>query len=121
MAAALITVLALANRQERTEPPPVAEQTRTPVPTPAISVRLDPPADHSTYVDLSWTGDPDLNYVVVVAQAGKPAETKLVYKRTKYRVPVVPGVPYCFVIQATDGINNYETEPWPIRDAQCEM
>jgi eukaryotic-like serine/threonine-protein kinase len=123
VAAALITVLAMASRQDRPDPPPPEAQptpTRTPAPAPTLAVRLNPPADHGTYVDLSWTGDPDLNYVVVIAQVGKPADTKIVYKRTKYRVPVVPGVQYCFAVQATDGINMSTTEPWPIRDAQCE-
>jgi hypothetical protein len=55
-----------------------------------------------------------------VAQAGQPANTRLVYKHTEYRVAVVPGIQYCFAIQATDGINKMETEARPIRDAQCQ-
>lgn len=118
VAAALITALAIANRQDSPKPSPTAQS--SPSPTPALSVRLNPPADHSTYVDLSWTGEPDLNYAVVIAQAGKPADLKLVYKHTKYRVAVVPGVQYCFAIHATDGINTAKTEPQPVRDAQCD-
>ncbi|WP_460518173.1 serine/threonine protein kinase [Flindersiella endophytica] len=127
VAAALIAVLALVSRQDQPEPPPASaqqqQQQRQPSPTPTPStatVRLNPPADHDTYVDLSWSGTPGLNYALVVAQVGKPADLKLVYKRTKYRVPVVPGVQYCFAVQGTDGINTFETEPRPIRDAQCE-
>ncbi|WP_026162752.1 serine/threonine protein kinase [Kribbella catacumbae] len=118
VAAALITALAIANRQDSLKASPTAQSSLSP--TPALSVRLNPPADHSTYVDLSWTGDPGLNYVVVIAQVGKPAVPKLVYKRTKHRVAVVPGVQYCFAIQATDGISTTETKPQPVRDAQCD-
>ncbi|WP_350279093.1 serine/threonine-protein kinase [Kribbella sp. HUAS MG21] len=120
VAGALITTLALINRQSQADDKPLAAPTPTTSSTPALVVKLNPPADHSTYVDLSWSGPSDVNYVVVIAQAGKPATTKLVYKRTKYRVPVVPGVQYCFAVQATDGLNTTETAPHPVRDAQCE-
>ncbi|MEV6267589.1 protein kinase [Kribbella sp. NPDC051936] len=120
VAAAVITTLAVVNRKGQTDPPPLSAPTPTTASTPALVVKLNPPADHSTYVELSWSGPPDVNYVVVVAQAGKRADTKLVYKHTKYRVAVVPGIQYCFAVQATDGINQIETDPRPIRDAQCE-
>ncbi|MET9269360.1 protein kinase [Kribbella sp. NPDC003557] len=119
-AAAVITTFAVVNRRGQTDTPPLSAPTPTTVSTPAFAVTLNPPADHSTYVDLSWSGPPDVNYVVVVAQAGKRADTKLVYKRTKDRVAVVPGIQYCFAVQATDGVNQIETDPRPIRDAQCE-
>jgi serine/threonine protein kinase len=120
VAAAVITALALANRKGQADQPPIGGQTPTTATTPALVIKLNPPADHSTYVDLSWSGPSDVNYVLVVAQAGKAADTKVVYKQTKYRVPVVPGIQYCFVVQASDGINTAETAPRPIRDAQCE-
>ena len=119
VAAAVITTLAVVNRNGQTDTPPLSAPTQT-ASTPALVVKLNPPADHSTYVELSWSGPPDVDYVVVVAQAGKRADTKLVYKHTKYRVAVVPGIQYCFAVQATDGINQIETDPRPIRDAQCE-
>ena len=128
VAVTLISVLAFASRQESDpdlEPEPIRADKRSPDPTPApkqaLDVRLNPPVDHGTSVDLSWTGDPGLEYAVVIAQVGKPTDLKLVYDRTKYRAPVVPGMKYCFAIQATDGIQTFETEPWPIRDAECEM
>ncbi|MFF0338334.1 serine/threonine-protein kinase [Kribbella sp. NPDC004875] len=119
VAAAVITALALVNHKGQTDEPPIAGQTPVQSSAPALVVRLNPPADHSTYVDLTWSGPSDVNYAVVVAQAGQPANTKLVYKQTKYRVAVVPGIQYCFAIQATDGVNKTETEARPIRDAQC--
>lgn len=120
VAAVLIAVLAMVNRQDDPQAAAPPSPKPSPRPTPTISIQLDPPADHDTYVDLKWAGDKDLNYALVIAQPGKPADVKLVYKRTKYRVPVVPGVQYCFIIQATDGIQRAETKPLPIRNARCE-
>ncbi|WP_165546690.1 serine/threonine-protein kinase [Kribbella soli] len=120
VAAAVITTFALVNRKGQTDTPPISGPTPTTASTPALAVKLNPPADHSTYVDLSWTGPSDVNYAVVIAQVGQPADVKLVYKHTKYRVNVVPGIQYCFAVQATDGINKMETDPRPVRDAQCE-
>ncbi|MFF0266835.1 serine/threonine-protein kinase [Kribbella sp. NPDC004536] len=119
LAAALVTTFALVNRKDQAEDPPISAPTSTQS-TPVLVVTLNPPADHSTYVELTWSGPADVNYAVVVAQPGKQTETTLVYKRTKYRVSVVPGVPYCFAIQATDGINPAQSQTRPIRDAQCE-
>ncbi|WP_327639717.1 protein kinase [Kribbella sp. NBC_00482] len=120
VAAAVITTFALVNRKGQTDTPPLSAPSPTTASTPALAVKLNPPADHSTYVELSWSGPSDVNYAVVTAQVGQPAEVKLVYKHTKYRVAVVPGIQYCFAVQATDGINKMETDPRPIRDAQCE-
>ncbi|MGZ0148972.1 serine/threonine-protein kinase [Kribbella sp. WER1] len=120
LAAALITGFALANRKDHTDQPPISAPTPTQSSTPALVITLNPPVDHSTYVDLSWSGPSDVNYAVVVAQAGQKAKTTLVYKRTKYKVDVVPGVQYCFAIQATDGLNPGQSQSRPIRDAQCE-
>ncbi|WP_166658740.1 serine/threonine-protein kinase [Kribbella sp. VKM Ac-2571] len=120
VAAAVITTFALVNRKGQTATPPLSAPTPTTASTPALAVKLNPPADHSTYVDLSWSGPSDVNYAVVIAQVGQPADVKLVYKHTKYRVNVVPGIQYCFAVQATDGINKMETDPRPVRDAQCE-
>lgn len=120
LAAALITGFALANRKDQTDQPPISAPTPTQSSTPALVITLNPPVDHSTYVELSWSGPPDVNYAVVVAQAGQKATTKLVYKQTKYRVAVVPGVQYCFAIQATDGLNPAQSQSRPIRDARCE-
>jgi eukaryotic-like serine/threonine-protein kinase len=119
LAAALVTTFALVNRKGQNEDPPISAPTPIQT-TPALVITLNPPADHSTYVDLSWSGPSDVNYAVVVAQPGKKAETTLVYKRTKYKVNVVPGVPYCFAVQATDGMNPGQSQTRPIRDAQCE-
>ncbi|GAA1607078.1 hypothetical protein GCM10009804_73830 [Kribbella hippodromi] len=119
MAAVVVAALAVVNRKDQSDHQPIAGTTPSPASTPALVVKLQPPADHSTYVELTWTGPADVNYAVVVAQVGKPADLKLVYKRTKYRVAVVPGVQYCFAVQATDGINTAETDPRPVRDAQC--
>jgi eukaryotic-like serine/threonine-protein kinase len=120
VAAAVITAFALVNRKDQADTPPLSAPTPTTPSTPALAVKLNPPADHSTYVDLSWSGPSDVNYAVVIAQVGQPADVRLVYKHTKYRVPVVPGIQYCFAVQATDGINKMETDPRPVRDAQCE-
>lgn len=120
VAAAVITTFALVNRKGQTDTPPLSAPTPTTASTPALAVKLNPPADHSTYVDLSWSGPPDVNYAVVIAQVGQPAVVKLVYKHTKYHAAVVPGIQYCFAVQATDGINKMETDPRPVRDAQCE-
>ncbi|WP_427886067.1 protein kinase domain-containing protein [Kribbella sp. GL6] len=120
LAAALITGFALANRKSQTDQPPISAPTPTQSSTPAFVITLNPPADHSTYVDLSWSGPSDVNYAVVVAQAGQQAKTTLVYKATKYRVNVVPGVQYCFAVQATDGLNPGQSQSRPIRDAQCQ-
>lgn len=90
-----------------------------PRPSPRLSVTLSPPADHDTFVTLRWRGDPNLEYAVVVAQPGKQAQVMLVQRRTSDTVAVVPGIPYCFSIQATNGVLTTETAPEPIRGAHC--
>lgn len=120
VAAAVIATFALVNRKGQTDTPPLSAPTPTTPSTPALAVKLNPPADHNTYVDLTWSGPSDVNYAVVIAQVGQPAVVRLVYKHTKYRAAVVPGIQYCFAVQATDGINKMETDPRPVRDAQCE-
>ena len=116
---AVVAVFVLTNRPEELSVPPAPAPTTT-QPPPAAQVELATPADHDTYVDLSWhSGTPDLDYAVVVAPEGKPNHIEYVRHETSHRVDVEPSLKYCFVIQGTNGQVTVQSAPQGIRDAHC--
>jgi serine/threonine protein kinase len=119
-ALAVVAVVVLTNRPAELSVPP-APTTSRPTPSPvAAQVELATPADHDTYVDLSWrSSTPGLDYAVVVAPEGKPNHVEVVQRDTSHRVTVEPSLKYCFVIQGTNGQATVQSAPQGIRDARC--
>ena len=93
---------------------PVPGATAAPLAVHLVTVR-----DGGESAQLTWTGDPAMEYAVVVAQSGHPVDVVLVNHAHSARVPILPGRPYCFLIQATNGAEVIETDPRPIRGAVC--
>ncbi|GLZ40600.1 serine/threonine-protein kinase [Actinokineospora sp. NBRC 105648] len=89
---------------------------------PAPVIALADPVDHQSTVDLSWTGPPEWEYAVVIAEqgAGGPAVTKIVYANTTYTATVDPTKTYCFLVQGSpDGKTTGESVPKGIRGGSC--
>ncbi|MGW3993164.1 serine/threonine protein kinase [Amycolatopsis sp. NPDC004772] len=120
-ALAVLAVVALTNRPEELSVPPAPAPTTAPPPA-AAQVDLATPADHDTYVDLSWrSSTPGLEYAVVIAPEGRPNHTEYVRRETSHRVAVEPSLKYCFVVQGTDGQATVQSVPQGIRDARCKQ
>ncbi|HET6706640.1 serine/threonine protein kinase [Amycolatopsis sp.] len=120
-ALAVVAVLVSTNRPaELSVPPAPSPTTARPTPPVATQVDLATPADHDTYVDLSWrSSTPDLDYAVVVAPEGKPNHIEYVRRETSHRVDVEPSQKYCFVIQGTNSLLTVQSAPQGIRGARC--
>jgi serine/threonine protein kinase len=97
----------------------------TPSPGPSATsapptIKLNPPVDRGTSVVLSWSYPKQLTYAVVVAeQGGKVPQTTVRGSLTSLTVQVSTGLKYCFLIQGTDGAQDYESARIPIRGATC--
>jgi serine/threonine protein kinase len=126
-AVALVAVLPVVFRPgggdtaERPAPAPVVS---TPSPAPTSpeqpTIKLNPPVDKGTSVDLSWSASRVLRYAVVVAEQGskKPKVTYL-GRATRLTVQVSSGLKYCFQIQGEEAGALFESAPVPIRGASC--
>jgi hypothetical protein len=101
--------------------PPAGTGTPTPTPTSARDMRLElaDPTDRGNVVELSWHSSEPLDFAVIVAAEGEPAEVRVVQRATSYRVRVDPVRKYCFQIQGSDGVHVLESEAKPIRGARC--
>ncbi len=88
-------------------------------PAPDVKLALAPPRDQSDHVQLTWTAEGELDFVVVMA--GERLETKqlVAHRQRSLDVPVDPARRYCFQLRATDGRHVYTTDPIPIRGARC--
>ncbi|MFJ8913032.1 serine/threonine protein kinase [Amycolatopsis sp. NPDC102389] len=88
-------------------------------PAPDVKLALAPPQDQSDHVQLSWTAEGELDFVVIMA--GERLETKqlIAHRQRSLDVPVDPARRYCFQLRATDGRHIYTTEPVSIRGARC--
>jgi hypothetical protein len=106
-------------------PPAVSTPTPTPAPRPTTppkqaTIKLNPPVDKGTSVVLTWSGPPRLTYAVIVAEQGaKQPQTTLRGTMTSLTVQVSSGLKYCFLVQGTDGVDKFESEPRAIRGATC--
>ncbi len=87
----------------------------------SIPLTLAEPADHGTYVELSWQGDSGLTFAVVVAAEGREPEVLVALRNRTMRVPVEPKGGYCFQVQATDGALVVQSAPRSIRGAVCKV
>ncbi|HET6287819.1 MAG TPA: serine/threonine-protein kinase [Amycolatopsis sp.] len=88
-------------------------------PAPDVKLALAPPRDQSDHVQLRWTAEGELDFVVIMA--GERIETKqlVAHRQRGLDVPVDPARRYCFQLRATDGRHIYTTEPVAIRGARC--
>ncbi|RSN33341.1 serine/threonine protein kinase [Amycolatopsis sp. WAC 01416] len=88
-------------------------------PAPDVKLALAPPKDQSDHVQLTWTAEGELDFVVIMA--GERIETKqlVAHRQRSLDVPVDPARRYCFQLRATDGRHIYTTEPVAIRGARC--
>ncbi|MFJ4099776.1 serine/threonine protein kinase [Amycolatopsis japonica] len=88
-------------------------------PAPDVKLALAPPQDQSDHVQLTWTAEGELDFVVIMA--GERLETKqlVAHRQRSLDVPVDPARRYCFQLRATDGRHIYTTEPVAIRGARC--
>ncbi|MDX6238205.1 MAG: eukaryotic-like serine/threonine-protein kinase [Kribbellaceae bacterium] len=112
--------------QQATPPPAVAtvnlSATPTPTVTSAVQVELKEPRDNGTSVLLEWASSKPLTYAVNIAEQGGtgPPQTSYRGTGTSLRVPVTPGLKYCFEVQGTDGTAIYISQPKAIRGATCD-
>ncbi|RSN40773.1 serine/threonine protein kinase [Amycolatopsis sp. WAC 04197] len=88
-------------------------------PAPDVKLALAPPQDQSDHVQLTWTAEGELDFVVIMA--GERLETKqlVAHRQRSLDIPVDPARRYCFQLRATDGRHIYTTEPVAIRGARC--
>ncbi|MEV6906887.1 protein kinase [Amycolatopsis sp. NPDC051071] len=88
-------------------------------PAPNVKLELAAPKDQSDHVELTWTAEGELDFVVIMA--GERLETKqlVAHRQHSLDVPVDPARRYCFQLRATDGRYIYTTDPIPIRGARC--
>jgi hypothetical protein len=117
-------VVAVAVVLLRDEPAPVVPAEPPPAPAspaaPATTIVLDEPVDRGTAVELTWHADgAQLRFAVVVAGEGAPPATRFTGQERTLREPVTPGVRYCFLVQATDGVHTFQSASRPIRGATC--
>lgn len=84
-----------------------------------VTVELAEPTDLTDKVQLSWKATRDLDFAVVVAAEGEKARVLLAERSNSMTIEVEPGLKYCFMIQASDGDQVYESEPQPLRGASC--
>jgi serine/threonine protein kinase len=83
---------------------------------------LDDPTDLGDQVVLNWTSSPgDLDYAVVIAAQGRPNRVLLADREHTKTIAVDPLAKYCFLIQATNGSQVFQSAPKPIRGAVCHL
>ncbi|MEQ0565495.1 protein kinase [Amycolatopsis sp. NEAU-NG30] len=106
-----------------TSPAPAPVSVSAPVsPTSAggVLIVLDPPVDRQDHVELTWHAPPNLDFAVLVTEAGQPRPSVVWAQRlTSKRVEVQPGRAYCFRIQATSPRGTWQSQARGIRNAVC--
>ncbi|TDV40081.1 hypothetical protein [Actinophytocola oryzae] len=85
----------------------------------AVTVELDQPTDLTDKVQLNWKATRDLDFAVVVAAEGETTRVLLAERNHSMTIDVQPGLKYCFLVQASDGDQVYESDPQPLRGASC--
>jgi serine/threonine protein kinase len=84
-----------------------------------VTVELAAPTDLTDKVRLDWKASRELDFAVVIAAEGEKARVVLADRNHSMTVDVEPGVKYCFMVQASDGDQVYESEARPLRGAVC--
>jgi hypothetical protein len=107
----------------RDDPDEISSTPRVPQagadPAAQVTVELAEPTDLTDKVQLNWKATRDLDFAVVVAAEGESTHVVLAQRNHAMTVDVEPGRKYCFLIQATDGDQVYESDPQPLRGATC--
>ncbi|WP_072482118.1 protein kinase domain-containing protein [Amycolatopsis australiensis] len=86
----------------------------------AVRIDLDEPADHEDFVTLTWHAPPNLDFAVLVTEAGQPSPRVIIAQRaTSREIPVERGRGYCFRIQAASPRGTWQSQARPIRGAVC--
>jgi Interferon-alpha/beta receptor, fibronectin type III len=88
-------------------------------PSGRVAVELAAPTDLTNKVELNWKATRDLDFAVVIAAEGEKTRVLLAERNHSMTIDVRPGVKYCFMVQASDGDQVYESEPQPLRGATC--
>lgn len=117
---AVLAAVPFVARSAHVDPPPAAPAPPSTSSAQPIALSLADPADHGTYVDLSWQGQEGLTFAVVVAPDGRKSEVRVAQRNRAMRVPVEEVRAYCFQVQATDGALVVESTPKAIRGAVCK-
>jgi hypothetical protein len=118
VAAVLAAILLWPSGEEAGPPPPALAPTTASASPDPVRIELDPPVDHQDFVELTWRAPPNLDFVVLVTEAGQAApEVKIAQRATNMQVPVRRDVGYCFRIQATSPRGTWQSEPRSIRQA----
>lgn len=86
-----------------------------------VTVELAEPTDLADKVRLNWRATRELDFAVVVAAEGETARVLLADRSHTMTVDVEPGLKYCFLVQATDGDQVYESDPVALRGATCRQ
>ncbi len=120
----IAVVVAVAVLLLRDEPAPLSPPAEPPAPVspsaPSVTLALDPPVDQGSVVELTWHAEgAQLRFAVVVAAEGAQATTRFTGQERTLREPVTPGVKYCFLVQATDGVHTFQSASRAIRGATC--
>jgi serine/threonine protein kinase len=89
------------------------------VETDAVTVELAAPTDLRSTVRLTWKATRDLDFAVVIAAEGQKTRVLLAERERSMTVDVEPERKYCFLVQASDGDQVYESAPQPLRGAVC--
>jgi len=84
-----------------------------------VQVELAAPTDLTDKVELTWRATRELDFAVVIAAEGEKARVLLAERNHTMTVDVEPGRKYCFLVQASDGDQVYESDPVPLRGASC--
>ncbi|WP_037317013.1 serine/threonine protein kinase [Amycolatopsis orientalis] len=88
-------------------------------PAPDVKLALAPPQDQSDHVQLTWTAEGELDFVVIMAGERLEPKQLVAHRQRALEIPVDPARRYCFQLRATDGRHVYTTDPVPIRGARC--
>jgi hypothetical protein len=85
-----------------------------------VEIKLAAPTDLTDKVELNWTAPRELDFAVFVAEE-EVDEPKVFFAERNHSmtVEVVPGRKYCFMVQATDGDDTYDSNFVGLRGATC--
>jgi hypothetical protein len=100
-------------------PPPAVASAAAPS-APAVRLELAEVTDRGNVADLAWRSSEPLSFAIIVAGEGRPSRTIIAQQATTYSVPIDPVRKYCFLVQATDGVDIFTTAPRSIRGAVCK-
>jgi hypothetical protein len=116
---ALVPLLLLRNDPEEISTSPKVPPANGVEPD-TVVVELAEPTDLRSTVQLTWKATHDLDFAVIVAAEGLKPRALLAERKHSMTVDVEPERKYCFLVQASDGDQVYESEPQSLRGAVCQ-